>query len=551
VRRAPAAISGLWRWLLRLTESRHAAIVLFLLALAVYGLVSLALPVGPGRDLGTYLRVYDQLFDSVVYPQAMAARTPGAALVAGPLLDTGSAVVVEVAMALLYALSILSWCAVARRFGAAAAILTAAGLLAYPGYAILFHALSTDALFAAGFAFTAPLVVRLLERPSAGRAAAVGGAVAGLVLVRPSNQVLVLLVVLPLLAGGTWRRRLLGAAAFLAAAALPLLGWAAHNAIRADDFTVARGGGVAVPFFRAFVEDRIVRPENGPASRELARAIERELLTREPYRSYGIDLDEFFSAGSARMHEDMIGLSDRVWGWDDDYAHVASAAREAVRKHPGTYARGVARDVYRLLWWPLLAGAPPARAGDGSAPGGGAADTVVVDGRTLPRPSEGEPIPAARQSGFVSTPDGRIREVWTSPTEHHIEFRDPSDARRAAALDRHLIEQFATFPERTGVRGLRSLLDDLSRLYPRPLMWLLAALIAAAVRRPRDLRGPLALAAAALVVIGTTALAVYAVAEYTVPVAPAFVLLFAVALLGPRRERAAGRVSQGSIVASE
>jgi hypothetical protein len=458
---------------------------------------------------------------------------------------------VEGALALLYALSILSWCVVARRFGPGAAIVTAAALLSYPGYAMLFHALSTDALFAAGLAFTAPLVVRVFECPSPGRAGVLGGAVAALVLVRPANQVLIpLFALFPLLAGGGWRTRLLGSGAFVVAAVVPLVAWATHNYVRADDFTVARGGGVTVPFFRVFVEDRIVQPDNGPASRELARAVARELLPREPYRSYGIDLDEFFSYGSARMHEDFIGLSDRVWGWDDDYAHVARAAREAVRAHPGDYARGVARDIYRLLWWPLLAAAP-ARVVANVDDGAGEPDTIVVAGRRLPRPTEGEPIPAARQSGFVSTPDGRIREVWTSPTAHRVVFRDRADALAAAKLDRKLDELTATFSDGEGTPSLRGPLNDLSRLYPRPLMWLVLGLVAVGVRRPRGARVPLALAAAALVLVASTALAVYAVAEYTVPVAPAFVLLAAVGLCGTGRRSRRGDSVAGTIVAPE
>ena len=46
------------------------------------------------------------------------------------------------------------------------------------------------------------------------------------------------------------------------------------------------------------------------------------------------------------MHEDLIGLADRTWGWDDDYAHLARVGREAVLARASTpYARGVARDV--------------------------------------------------------------------------------------------------------------------------------------------------------------------------------------------------------------
>ena len=129
-------------------------------ALAVYALVSVALPLAPGRDLGRYLVVYAQLFDDhVVYPYALASRTPGTPLVVGGLLEAGP-LVAEIGAAALYALSILAWCAAARRFGPAAAIATAAALLLYPGYVTLFHRLSSDAVFAAAFALVAWLLAR-------------------------------------------------------------------------------------------------------------------------------------------------------------------------------------------------------------------------------------------------------------------------------------------------------------------------------------------------------------------------------------------------------
>ena len=182
----------------------------------------------------------------------------------------------------------------ARRVGVAVAL----ALLAFPGYALLFHQLASDALFAAGFALAALLTARLVEEPTYGRSAALGLGIALLVLIRPVGQVLVVLVPLVLLLSGAWRLRLGRLAILAAAVVLPLLGWAAHNAIRADDFTVVRGGGQAVPLFRAFVINGIVHPDNGEASRELARVVARDLLPLEPYRSYEIGLDEFFAPGA-------------------------------------------------------------------------------------------------------------------------------------------------------------------------------------------------------------------------------------------------------------
>jgi hypothetical protein len=526
------------RALVGFAEGRVAEPVLFAVALAVYGLVSIALPLQAGRDLPRYLLSYAQLFEAhVTFPQAILSRTPGTPLVTGVLLDLGP-VVTEVGMAVLYALSVVAWFSVARRFGPVAALTTVGALLVYPGYLLLFHELASDALFAAVFALVALLLTRAVERPSAGRAAALGLGVAALVLVRPVGQVLVLLGLAPLLAARGPRPRVLAAAAFAAGALVPLVALAVHNSVRADDFTVVRGGSASL-LFRTFVADRIVEPGNGEASEELAQAVSRELLPNEPYKSRGIDLDTFFSSGSSRMHDDLTVLADRTWGWDDDYRHLGRVAREAIVAHPGTYARGVSRDLWRLLLWPLYAPVVDDRA---SAPAS-ARQLQATDLSAAPPATsyEGEPIPSSRESPAISTPDGRIREVWTSPNDHGLVFRDPADRVQSAALDRRVDELLAGLPDRAQHPGLVRRLDDVSRLYPRPFMWLLLGLVAVLWRRPRRIAVPLVLAGSALAIMVSTSLAVYAVAEYSVPVVPAFVLLATAGLFGvraPERPRA-------------
>jgi hypothetical protein len=147
-------------------------------------------------------------------------------------------------------------------------------------------------------------------------------------------------------------------------------------------------------------------------------------------------------------------------------------------------------------------------------------------------PSEGEPIPAARESPVISTPDGRIREVWTSPTAHGFVFSRPGDEARAQELDRDVNELLENLPEREARAGIVDRLNSLSRWYPRPVLWLLVGLVAVLARRKRWLLGPLALTGAALAILLATATAIYAIAQYSVPVVPAFILLAAVGVLG-------------------
>ena len=275
--------------------------------------------------------------------------------------------------------------------------------------------------------------------------------------------------------------------------------WAGHNAWRYDDFTVARGTNIAVPFFRTFMEERIVAPENGPSSREFAAAVEEHLLPEEPYRSYGIDVDTFFSSGSGRMIEDAASLTDRVFGWDSDYAILRKVGTEAVREHPGAYARGVTETMWSLLRGPAYV--TPPSSGGGGASAAGEPETVVIDGQVLPKPSEGQPIPGSRQGLWTSTPDNRIEEVWTSPTDHHLIFRYPEDEARVEHVDSEVARLIGRLPDRAGNAELAHRLNQAAYRFPPPGLWLVVGLVAVVWRRPRGVRVALALAGASLLLL--------------------------------------------------
>ena len=65
------------------------------------------------------------------------------------------------------------------------------------------------------------------------------------------------------------RTRRNAAGAFLVAACVPLAAWAVLNGARFGDYTLARGGNAVIPFYRAFITDKIVvarqRPGVAPA----------------------------------------------------------------------------------------------------------------------------------------------------------------------------------------------------------------------------------------------------------------------------------------------
>ena len=515
--------------------SRRGVAALFAVAVAVYGLQSLALPVVPGRDFGTYLRFYVQMFEwDSVLPMSMLYRTPLAPLVVGGSLDLVGGYVTQALMAVLYATSIVCWTRTALAFGRRAALVTAVALLLYPGYGILFHMLSSDSICAFVFAVWALALARASLAPTTGRFALLGLATAAAALTRPGYQVLAVFGLLPLVLALPWRARLTASVACLGVVVGLLGAWTVNNGVRYDDYALARGGGAFFPFYRAFTTDRIVSPENGEASRELAETVRTELLDEEPYRSYGITLERFFEEGGTREFEDVVGITDRVRGWETDYAQMRAAGIEAVKAHPWRYVRGVSGTVLDELWSPLHVALQ--RVDLDATTTAATSPSSAIDG--LPPPSEGEQIPSARQGFFSTTPDGSITEVWTSPTDHSLVFSTPDGQRRFEELEAESGRLSALVPPYSGSVWWTLQFSRSSKLFPPPLLWLGAGIVAWLWRRPA--RGSLAaaLAGAALLVLSFQALAIYSIIEFAVPVAPALIVVGAAGLVGQRRASA-------------
>jgi hypothetical protein len=512
------------------------AVVLFLLGLGVYAVRAVGWPLIIGRDLDEYLYTYIQFFDRhPLLPWPMLFRTPVPGIIDGVALDVANGFFAEPVMAVLFAGSVVAWAVAARAYSARAALLVAAAMLVYPAYGLMFHELSSEPIFCAGFALWALLVVRAAERPSTRRFVWVGLGLALLALIRPGNALLLWFVVFPFLLPGSWRARLTWAGAFLAAAVVPLVAWAVLNGVRYGDYTLARGGNAVIPFYRAFIKDKIVSPDNGPASRRLADAVQHHLLTRQPYKGYGVTLDEVFSSGSFRIHEDLYLLSDQVFGWDDNYSVLRKAGVEAVKAHPAKYFRGVGSTIWQQVSESYFR--PTGAAATATTP---AATTVQIKGRRLPAPSEGQPIPGG-QVVWTSRPDHAIRQVWTSPTDFHFAFRTEQQHRRFDAIDKELNSLFDNLPHRKPNQQLSLRMDQLSRWFPRSILWIAVGLVALIWRRPRGARTLVMLALAALFVIVFNALGLFADRRFALPVAPAFVLFGAAALLGPRATARASR----------
>jgi hypothetical protein len=513
----------------QLAGTKRGAFLLFVVGLGAYAVEAIGWPLTGGRDLDEYLYGYIQFLDwHPLLPWSMLFRTPATPVLAGSLLDVAGGHLAEPAMAVLFAASVVAWAAAARTYSTRAALLVAAALLVYPAYALMFHEVSSEPFFAAAFSLWAWLLLRAATRPSVSRFVLIGLGVALLALLRPGNALLLVFAVFPFFLAGRLRDRAVWATAILVAGVLPLASWAVLNGARFGDYALARGGNAVIPFYRAFISDKIVSPDNGPASRRLGQAVREHLLTRNPYKAYRVTEHEVFASGSFRIHEDLYLLSDQVFGWNSNYSVLRKAGIEAVRKHPGRYTSGVASTV-----WHQLSKSFFRASGSTSSPPSARTTTTTKTAGGLPPPTEGQPIPAG-QNVWISRPDNSIRDVWTSATSHHFVFTKPSQRPRFNEIVRERDRLFAALPSRSGNGWISLRLDQLSRWVPRPIVWIVLGLIGLIWRRPRGMRTAAALALAAFFVIVFNALGLFADPHFALPVAPAFILFAAAALLGSR-----------------
>lgn len=499
---------------------RRDAVLLGAAAALIFALQALAWPLQAGRDLGTYVLYYNQLWDArPAWHTVMLFRTPLVPLFIGGLYRLGGSGLLEAALGLLFVASVVAIYAFASVWSRPVALTAAAVTALYPTYGALFHEASSDAPYAAGIALWAAGVTRTTHRPTVARFVGHGVAVFLLVMIRPTAQVLLLFVLFPfLLRGMAMRRRIQAAAAFLATAGTLLAAWASYNALRYDDFAVARGGAAQVPFYRVFVADRLVRRQNGPASEALARAVETDLLRRQPYAAHGYDADTLLGSGDPKVWSDLAALSDRYFGWHTDHRILRQAAIESIRAHPRRYLAGVTYAVDFALRGEL---APPAPTRRHAALPGAATERFT--------PSDGELVPRSYLHWLASAPQPpRVRPGTDAP-----EAEPGAGAPPGWTIN--LGEQ--SLPVRDGVPWVAALFNaGLRRLYPPMLAFLLVG--AVGVLWARHPAAPLLLFLAALALVHAVMVcaAVTLGVRYRVPFDPVFVTLGVAGFLrrGPR-----------------
>ena len=275
---------------------------------AWFWLLALFFPLRAGRDMTTYFLWFRDLFAiEPEFPLLMLFRTPLTPLFYGTCFQIFGEGGIEVILSLAYAASITAVFAVLREFSLVLAwalnVLVALNLWLFWSFNSVGSETLQTVLLCFWFSFT------FFAMGSSRVGAWAGSAVLAslLVLNRPGNQTFLLCFLLPFLpANVALARRFLNAGVFLTIYAAVYLAMCSFNYFRYGEFCFAKLGDAHLPFYRLFVQERVISPENGPASRQLADFVEAKILSTPVYLQHEITSDIFFRCSTQRMFNSLI-----------------------------------------------------------------------------------------------------------------------------------------------------------------------------------------------------------------------------------------------------
>ena len=241
------------------------------------------------------------------FPLLMLFRTPLTPLFYGACFQMFGAGGIEVILSLAYAASITVVFAVLREFSllAAWALNVLVGINLWLFWS--FNAVGSETLQTVLVCFWFGCTFFAM---GSGRVDAwVGSALLAslLVLNRPGNQTFLLCFLLPFLnTKVAVARRFVNAGVFLTIYAASYLAMCSFNYLRYGEFCFAKLGDAHLPFYRLFVQEHVISPDNGPASRQLADFVEAKILSSRVYLQHEITTDIFFRCSTQRMFNSLI-----------------------------------------------------------------------------------------------------------------------------------------------------------------------------------------------------------------------------------------------------
>lgn len=487
-----------------LRASQDAAVCL--LAAVSFLIYSLAWPLAPGRDYASYLTFFIQLRDGIVaLPDVMSHRAPLVPLLLGIVGGNLGVLALEIVLGTMYVCGALVMYRIGKRFSPAAGWLGALALMVYPTYGWLSHQINSDYAFSFGFLCWALAIIRTAERPTLSAFAWHGLWVFLLTLVRPSGSLFLLFALFPwLLNGLTWKQKSIRTGLFLAVGIGLLLIYSGWSTMKFGGSTAGSNAKAFIPMNRFYTDYKLIKPENGPLSRQMADAVSRHLLPYPPYKNSGVDLETFFARGSGRMLMDMKWLVKEKKVAGGDYAIIRGMAMEAFRRNPGGIIRNELNDLYRLfLGNERIPEKVKAAAGRNSPSSAEKLVSIMKD--RLYATSSSEPIPVA--------------------LSEYLMYTDGEFVKRIDTVQKGIDGLGIRLPGRDGREAVARYLTQFNTGYPSMLWWIIAGLVGLLFLRHQLCRPLLFVLLLAMCAVTLPVMGINNLFFYRIPFDPIFISL--------------------------
>lgn len=307
-----------------------------LMACFFYWLQSRNCSLHPGRDMSTYWSYYREFFK--VEPGSktlMLFRTPFTPLFFGLLFDFFGTVGVQVVLSVLYVVCLATVYLIGARLSVWVGFLALVLLGLDIQYFYFFFGVGSEGPQSFLIVLWIAYAFFTFQKADFRYWVLHALLVWLLILNRPGNQVMILCAFFPLLnIKMLWQRRLLLSLTFLISYGACHVVYSSYNYVRFNAFQVSTMGNALMPFYRVYLQDGFVHPENGPRSEELAQLVETKILSQDLMQRYQIDREMFFNMPTQRMYNHILQSVADEYGWEHQWLILRQVSMEAIAKYP-------------------------------------------------------------------------------------------------------------------------------------------------------------------------------------------------------------------------
>ncbi|EKE25374.1 MAG: hypothetical protein ACD_5C00188G0004, partial [uncultured bacterium] len=435
------------------------------LAVAIFVLQAIAWPLSPGRDFGSYVTYYLQMWmQELGYPRVMLHRTPIFPLYLGVFWKIGGPLMLEVLSGILFVTGILIVYKIGKHFSKISGVIAAILVLVYSAYGAIFHYVGTEFLTSVVFLYWTFLVIQLGDDFKIS-SYFLSGILAGLLIwIRPGNQIFIIFFLYPLfLRNVTFFTRIKASAAFIVTVVFLYTVLSSYNWLRYEHFGLASGNR-GTPFYKVFTSDKLVKPGNGETSKALAELIESELLDKEPYSREGVTKESFFENPTGRKWFDILVLTERFSLPGDN--PLRGIAIEAIKTNPLKYIGCNIRDLILLMcnvhqYFPVV----PQK--DDNAPS---------------RPS----VDLLKRNLEERLENNKDNDIAISYFEMEM-YRNNDSLERIANLQGEIFESGMRLPNRSGNEFLGKVLNFSTSIFPGMFWFIIFGLVGFVIYRRKNI----------------------------------------------------------------